>query len=404
MSQKLRWPLRILAGIVVLLVILVLVLGLLPVAPDVPPHPAASHIGAPDTAPTTPPVEGAPQTITVKSGEKIQDAVDRAKPGDTVAVMPGTYHEAVTVSIPNITLTGVPDPNGEWPILDGQGTFGTGVMATASFFTIEKLDIRNYNDNGVKTINGYGTVFRDLRISNTGEYGIYPVKSTHVLVERVAASKASDTALYIGQSRDIIVQNNEAFNSVSGIEIENSIDALVQDNYVHDNTAGILVFVLPHLDAKEGHNARIIHNRVENNSAPNFATHGIVEDVPSGIGILVMIADDTEVAGNTIKGNRSGGVGIVSAPIFFDKPGDLDIPLVPERTWLHDNTYDHNGYQPDDFLVKAGLPGVDVLWDAGSWDTRVDDAGVKTFPPLLPSSAWPDLLKRAFWRVLGWVK
>ncbi len=404
MRQKLKWPLRILLGLVVLLVISVLVLGLWPVAPDAPPQVLASHTGAPDDAPTTLLVQGTPQTITVKSSDAIQDAVNRAKPGDTIEVMPGTYHQTVTVSEPNITLRGIPGPNGEWPILDSQGDFETAVTATTSFFTIEKFDIRNYKDNGVKTMNGYGTILRDLRISNPGDYAVYPVNSTHVLIERVVASRASDSALYVGQSRDIILRNSEAFNSVTGIEIENSIDALVQDNYAHDNTAGILIFVLPMLTAKEGHHAHILHNRVENNSAPNFSTQGIVEDVPSGVGILVMIADDTEVANNTIKGNRSSGLGIVSAPIFFDKPSDLDIPLIPERTWLHDNTYEHNGYQPDDFLVKKGLPGVDIFWDASNWDTRIDDVGVTTFPPILPSSGWPDLLKRAFWRGLQWLK
>jgi hypothetical protein len=58
-------------------------------------------------------------------------------------------------------------------------------------------------------------------------------------------------------------------------------------------------------------------NRVENNNTPNFATGGIVRQVPPGIGILVLIADDTEVAHNTVRGDDSGGVGVVGASIFF---------------------------------------------------------------------------------------
>jgi len=43
-------------------------------------------------------------------------------------------------------------------------------------------------------------------------------------------------------------------------------------------------------------------------------------------------------------------------------------------------------------LADLGLPG--VLWDASGWDNRFDDAGIKAFP-ILPSSAWPDVAKKA---------
>src|SRR5262249_29692829 len=116
MIKKLKWPLRILAAIVVLLIIAVLVLGSLPIAADVAPRQHKSYVGAPADAPTSPLAQGSPQTFTVKPGDAIQDKVNQAKPGDIVEVMPGTYHEAVVVSTQNITLRGVPGSNGEWPV------------------------------------------------------------------------------------------------------------------------------------------------------------------------------------------------------------------------------------------------------------------------------------------------
>jgi parallel beta-helix repeat protein len=191
---------------------------------------------------------------------------------------------------------------------------------------------------------------------------------------------------------------------VTGIEIENSVDALVENNYVHDNTAGILVFLLPHKNAKVGHSTRVAGNRVENNNLANFADHGIVQEVPPGIGVLVLIADTTEVTGNTISGNNTVGVVVVSAETFFDDTSEFDIPRIPEGTWVHDNTYQNNGANPDKAAAEAGFPGGnDILWDAGSWDNTIDEPQARVFP-YAPGSAWPDLLKRAVWQVVQVLK
>ncbi len=402
MNKTLKWIVGIVGGLVGLLLIVIVVLGLLPIPADVPPKPLPGHTGASDGVPTIAPVES-DRILTVNAGELIQDAIDQAKPGDVVEVMPGTYHEALTLSIHNLTLRGVADANGQWPILDGESEFDNGVFVTGSFFTIEQFQIRNYKENGVITQGGYGPVYRDLIIDNPGEYAVFPIASTNVLVERVKASGATDAALYVGQSRDIVVRDSEAFDSVTGIEIENSVDALVENNYVHDNTGGILVFLLPNLNAKDGHDTVVKNNRVENNNTPNFAADGVVQNVPPGTGILIMAADGTEVTGNIISGNNSAGIGVVASSIIFDDVSDFDIPLVPEQTWVHDNTYRNNGNDPAPLLADLGLPGVDVLWDASGWDNRFDDTGIKAFP-ILPSSAWPDMAKKALWQVLQKLK
>jgi len=402
MNKALKWLGGIVIGLAVLVVAAILILGLLPTPVDVPPKPAPSFIGAPDGAPTTAPLESN-RTIPVRAGESIQSAIDGAKPGDVIEVESGIYHEALKVSTHNLTLHGQSvDPAG-WPILDGESKMDNGAFVTGSFFTIERFQIRNYTQNGVISQGTVGPVYRDLIIEDPGEYALFPILSTDVLIERVKASGAADSALYVGESKDIIVRDSEPFQNVTGIEIENSVNAVVENNYVHDNTAGILVFLLPHKNAKDGHNTKVINNRVENNNTPNFATQGIVREVPPGIGILILIADGTEVTGNTLSGNNSVGLAVVSADIFFKDTSDFDIPLTPEQTWVHDNTYRNNGAKSADFLVKAGLPGVDVLWDAGAWDNTFDESNIKAFP-VLPSSAWPGVLKKAVWQVLQLAK
>jgi len=89
-------------------------------------------------------VERPPQKIIVKAGESIQAAVDRARPGDTIEVMPGVYKEEVKIDLDNITLRGITqdiaagDSGGriQRPVLDGEGKLSDGVLATGSNFII----------------------------------------------------------------------------------------------------------------------------------------------------------------------------------------------------------------------------------------------------------------------------
>ena len=77
-----------------------------------------------------------------------------------------------------------------------------------------------------------------------------------VRVEACVVKGASDAGVYVGQSRTILVKDNEVFGNVAGIEIENSVDAEVVGNHVHDNVGGVLVFALPELPMAEAERSR----------------------------------------------------------------------------------------------------------------------------------------------------
>ncbi len=347
----------------------------------------------------------APQTITVKTGESIQSAVRRARAGDTIEVMPGVYHEMITIDIDNITLKGVTGTaQPARPVLDGKGQLSDAVIVTGNNFQIEGFDVRDYTANGIVVQNAHAPVFRDLVIDKTGLYGVYPVSCTSVWVERVTASGIADAAIYVGQSRDIVVKDCIAHDNVTGIEIENSVNAVVENNYVYNNTGGILVFVLPNNPSKVGRNCKVINNRVINNNHPNFgAPNSIVSRVPPGTGVMIMAADETEVTGNEIRGNDCYGVAIFSLDLAFPPGTSFDVGPTPENNWIHDNVYSDNGRNPAGALARAGLKGADLLWDLSGSTNRWQEASATQATPLL-SASWPAAARRAQWRFLQFAK
>jgi parallel beta-helix repeat protein len=360
--------------------------------------PAKGEASAPARAPA--PASGGPRVLTVKPGQSIQAAVDEALPGDTVQVEPGVYAEQVLVDIDGITLRGLVRA-GARAVLDGRNELTDAVIASGHRFTIEGFALRNYTSNGITVHGATKVAFRDLEIENTGLYGVYPVECKDVLVTGVRASGIRDAAIYVGQSRDIVVKGNEVFGNVTGIEIENSTNALVEENHAHDNTGGILVFLLPNNPSKVGSDTRVVRNRVIANNHPNFGDPtAIVSKVPPGTGIFIMGADRTEVADNEIRGNDSFGVAVVSLKQAFPKGATFDVGPTPEGNWIHGNVMADNGRNPAPAVVAAGGGG-DLVWDGSGWDNRFDQSGARSVPPLLPSTGWPSLFARAYSRVVS---
>ncbi len=317
---------------------------------------------APAESPAKPAPEHAPRTITVRPGASIQAAVDQARPGDTIEVEPGTYRQSVLVDVDRITLRGLVK-DGQRAILDG-----------------------------------------DLEVDNTGLYGVYPVECRDVRVERVVVTGARDAAIYVGQSADIVVRDNEVHDNVTGIEIENSVNALVEGNHAHGNTGGILVFLLPNNPSKVGSDTRVVNNRVIANNHPNFGDpSAIVSQVPPGTGIFIMAADRTEVVGNEVRGNDSLGIGVVSLTGVLPRGTSFDVGVIPEANWIHANTLAGNGGNPAPAVKAMAGRGVDLLWDGSGWDNAWHQPGAIAFPPLLPDRTWPDVLRRAWSRVISYL-
>ena len=343
----------------------------------------------------------APMTIRVETGEPIQAAVDRARPGDTVLVPYGVYHERVVVDLSDFTLLGEANAAGDWPVLDGLGEMADGVIASGNNFEMANFVVQHYKSNGVLVEGATGVHLHHLYVEDTGTYGIYPTRSTNVLVEDSTAVGMHDAGIYAGKCAQVIVRNNVAYGNVLGIEVENTDTAEIYGNHTYDNATGIFVDLLPNLPSKVSLNTKVYDNLVENNNHVNFAPPEITAAlVPEGAGIVLLGTNQAEIFENTVQGNNSAGIAVFNLTIAFD-PATVDVGPIPEDNWIHDNILENNGAKPDKMVADLGIPGADILWDVSGKGNTFDQPGASKFPPLMPTSKWPTPLYRIYWHTLN---
>lgn len=283
-------------------------------------------------------------THVVEDGGSIQAAVNDAAPGDTIRIMPGTYIETVYIDKDGIRLIGVIE-EGNWPTLEGESRLNDAVLYSGNNIVVENLKITHYKGNAIMGQAGNNFEIRNNLIVDTGVYGIFPQLGQNGVVEGNVISGIEDAAIYVGMSDNVHVAHNEVFDSVAGIEIENSRHAIVENNYVHDNTGGILTFITPGLPIKTTRDVIIRNNFVVNNNTPNFGAPGsIVSGIPSGTGVLIMAADEVVIEDNIITGNKTAGIVIADHANASNVTADPESDPTPDKLAILNNFMMNNGY------------------------------------------------------------
>ncbi|MBX3187602.1 MAG: right-handed parallel beta-helix repeat-containing protein [Labilithrix sp.] len=288
--------------------------------------------------------------------ERVQAAFAAAKDGQRIALGPGRFRLRSTLALTASDVV-VRGAGRDATILDfadqvagSEGVF----VASKARVTLEALSVVDARGDGIKALGIDGLVMRDLGVGWSGEpqvhgpYGLYPVDAKHVLIEDCVVTGASDAGIYVGQSSNAVVRRNDVHGNVAGIEIENSSFVDVHDNRAHDNSAGILVFDLPGLPRKNGHDVRVHHNAVVHNDVESFAAEGsVVGLVPRGTGILVMATTGVDIFANRIADNATFGVAVVSYLVTRRRIDDPAYDPHPSRVSIHDNVFSGGGHSPD---------------------------------------------------------
>ncbi len=278
--------------------------------------------------------------IVVWPGQSIQAAVNHARPGDTVVVKPGVYHQGVLIRKNGITLLG---SGNSWhgtvlrPPRHPQRNLCNKVFGPAGVCIFaRKVDaktgrvlrrVRNDTVSGMlitgfggSGVFGYGTdgmVVTHVTAIRDGGYGISRFSSSRTPFAWDTAIGNSEAGFYIGDSphADALVTHDVASGNTLGIFVRHARHVKVYQNLVTKNCQGILVLD----DGQRGGagNTTIWKNAVLRNN--KFCPKG--GDNPTALkggGILLLGATRTRVLRNAVFGNQgreinSGGIVVASA-------------------------------------------------------------------------------------------
>jgi parallel beta-helix repeat protein len=294
-------------------------------------------------SPPPPPPPGTTVTAAQMNDIDLNAILAAAKDGDTITMPVGKYTLKAPLQITskkNLTLAG--QGNGSDPTKDTILSFKDALTqnglstSTLDTVTFKKFAIEDTAGNALFVTSSSNVVMDTVRAewttdpenTSTMAYGLYPVKSDNILVTNSIVVGSRDAGVYVGQSANIRVTNNDVHNNVAGVEIENSHNAVVEGNTVHQNTGGILVFALPgptrFLDT---HDVVVRNNTITDNNVPPAANaQGLVLTIPPGTGAMVLASQNVEVTGNAITNHKTTAVLITSAigaSITWD-PSTLD--------------------------------------------------------------------------------
>jgi nitrous oxidase accessory protein NosD len=261
-------------------------------------------------------------TVTVQMGSSIQNAINKAKAGDTIIVAPGTYKEQLVITTDRITLmgggatlsppdspvtnfcTGTAGPGKQAGIcvkgkgvmledFDGEHQKVKSLGKAVQGVTITGFTITGFSGQNIAIYGGLNTKVMGTKLIDGKQYGLLSAGSDNTRASGNVVSSTTPTLPLIAMCMDDTDTSYYSGNNISGYNIAlcvqtNSAD--IRQNSVRDCCIG--VFVDPGVQR-----AQVTQNIIEGSNAA----------CDSVTGIFVYGADKSLISQNSIRGQRKGG-------------------------------------------------------------------------------------------------
>ena len=277
--------------------------------------------------------------VQVHSGQSIQAAINKASPGTTIFVGPGTYAEQLTINKDDISLIGsgaVLTPPAKFKHNTCTGYFGplpdgapsqAGICVTGSQLQLAPYDLEHkkvlsvgqpvnnvlisgmevsgFVGADIAVVGAQGTRIIGNELSQSTIYGLLTVGSTNSYVahNKVVTTLASFVGICQDNLGSIEVEQNYVSGHFVGLCVQTS-GANIHDNTCEGNCIG--AYVDPHISG-----VQLLDNHI---------TGPTVAGCPAVYGIILDGASDTLVKGNSIHGERLNGAAAGIA--IYDDPCD----------------------------------------------------------------------------------
>ncbi len=316
-------------------------------------------------------------TIVVYPGQSIQAAVDTARPGQTIKLAPGIYHESVAIVKDRITLEGsgsdltTMEPAAQATDPCGSQEFGicvvgrldqnNNVVQPVHRVRVSDLSVRHFSTVdqtgqrsgvGVFILGAEGTTVEHVVAADNGSFGVVSISSSGDRYLHDTATGSAEAGFHIAPSAGpgATLVHDRAYANRYGILVTSASGGRISHNELTDNCAGVALAGEGLVGGAATADWLVSDNDSSRNNTvcPSTGSGPGAEPPISGSGIVAWGVRDIAISHNTVNANRPGGPSAIAGGIVVraDPAGDQ-----PTHITVIGNQAEANG-------------PADIIWDS----------------------------------------